>query len=209
MRQKNKQTCPAFFNFPLIHLWKLDSKSIEWFSSSLLQTGYIFACIHTHTRAHTSLKFQECLPLNLCLCSYQQVIDTLLSVHVNQAITWWDFLVGKMLQMLCSDKAKVFPQISYCSIAKSCPTLCNPMDCSMPGFSVHHQLLELAQTHVHRDGDAIPPSHPLSPRSPLALNFSQNQGPFQWIGSLHQVAKVLELQLQHQSFQWILSTDFL
>ena len=79
---------------------------------------------------------------------------------------------------------------------------------SMPGFPVHHQLPELAQTNVHRVGDAIQPSYPLSP-SPLAFNLSQQQGLFQWISSSHQVAEVLELQLQHQSFQWIFRTDFL
>ena len=79
--------------------------------------------------------------------------------------------------------------------------LCNPMDCSTPGFPVHHQLLELAQTHVHRVGDAIQPSHPLSSPSSPALNLSQHQGLCQQVSSSHQVAKVLELQLQHQSFQ--------
>ena len=66
-------------------------------------------------------------------------------------------------------------KIQFSSATQSCPTLCNPMDCSTPGFPVHHQLLELAQTHVHRVGDAIQPSHPLS--SPPALNLSQHQGP--------------------------------
>ena len=83
------------------------------------------------------------------------------------------------------------------------------MDCSTPGFLVHHQLPELAQTHVHWVGDAIQPSHPLSSPSPPALNLFQLQGLFQWVSSSHQVAKVLEFQLQHQSFQWIFRTDFL
>ena len=78
--------------------------------------------------------------------------------------------------------------------------LCNPMDCSTPGFPVHHQLLELA--HVHRVSDAIQSSHPLSSPSPPTFNLSQHQGFFQWVNSSHQVAKVLEFQLQHQSFQW-------
>ena len=81
--------------------------------------------------------------------------------------------------------------------------LCDPIDCSKPGFPVLHHLLEFAQTHVHWVSDAIQPSHPLSPPSPSALNLSQHQGLFQWVSSSHQVAKVLELQLQHQSFQWI------
>ena len=81
------------------------------------------------------------------------------------------------------------------------------MDCSMPGSSVLQYLLEFAQTHVHWVGDAIQSSHPLSSSYPPAFNPSQLQGLFQWIGSLDQVAKVLELQ--HQSFQWIFRLDFL
>ena len=77
------------------------------------------------------------------------------------------------------------------------------MDCSTPGFPVHHQLPELIQTHVHWGDDAIQPSHPLSSPSPPAFNLSQLQGLFQWVSSSHQVIKVLELQLQHQSLQWI------
>ena len=82
------------------------------------------------------------------------------------------------------------------------------MDCSMPGLPVHHQLLEFTQTHIHWVHDAIQPSHPLSSPSP-ALNCSQHQGLFKWVSSLHQVAKVLEFQLQHQCFQWIFRTDLL
>ena len=78
------------------------------------------------------------------------------------------------------------------SVAQSCLTLCNPMDCSTPGFPVHHQLLVFTQTHVHWVGDAIKPSHPLLSPSPPTLNISQNQGLFQWVNSSHQVAKVLE-----------------
>ena len=76
--------------------------------------------------------------------------------------------------------------------------LCDPMDCSTPGFTVHHQLPELAQTQVHRVGDAIQPSHPLSSPCPPAFNLAQRQGLFQWVSSSHQVAKVLKFQLQHQ-----------
>ena len=94
-------------------------------------------------------------------------------------------------------------------VAASCLTLCNPMDCSTPGLPVHHQLLEFTQTHVHWVSDAIQPSHPLSPPPPPAFNLSQPQGLFKWVSSLHQVAKVLEFPLQHQSFQRILRTDLL
>ena len=87
--------------------------------------------------------------------------------------------------------------------------LCNPMDCSTPGLPVHHQLPECTETHVHWVGDAIQPSHPSLSPSPPAFNLSQHQGLFKWVRSLHQVAKVLELWLQHQSFQWIFRIDFL
>ena len=99
--------------------------------------------------------------------------------------------------------------ISVNSVTQSCPTLCNPMDCSTPGFPVHHQLRELSWTHVHWVGGAIQPSYPLSSSSPLAFNLFQHQGLFQWVSSLHQEAKVLELHFQHQFFQWIFRTHFL
>ena len=85
--------------------------------------------------------------------------------------------------------------------------LCDPMNCSTPGLPVHHQLSEFTQSHVHRVGDAIQPSHPLLSPSPLAFNLSQHHGLFKWVSSSHQVGKVLEFQLQHQSFQWTPKTD--
>jgi len=91
----------------------------------------------------------------------------------------------------------------FSSLAQLCSTLCNPMDCSTWGFPVHHQLPELAQTHIYRVSDAIQPSHPLSSPSPPAFNLSQHQGLFKWVSSSHQVAKVLEFLFQHQSFWWI------
>ena len=87
-------------------------------------------------------------------------------------------------------------QIHFSSVTQLCPVLCDPADCSTPGFSVHHQLPELAQTHVHRVGDAIQPSYPLSSPSSPAFNLSQHQGLLQWVSSSHQVARVLELQLK-------------
>ena len=80
-------------------------------------------------------------------------------------------------------------------------TLCDPMNHSTSGLLVYHQLPEFTQTHVHRVGDAIQPSHPLLSPSPPAPNPSQHQGLFQWVNSSHEVAKVLEFQLQHQSIQ--------
>ena len=107
------------------------------------------------------------------------------------------------------DYAKAFDCVQFSSITQSCPTLWDTINCSTPGLPVHHQLPESTQTHVHRVGDAMQPSHPLSSPSPPALNFSQNQGLFKWVNFLHEVAKVLKFQLQHQSFQWIFRTDLL
>ena len=90
--------------------------------------------------------------------------------------------------------------VQLSSVAQLCPTLCNPMDCSTPGLPVHHQLPELAQTHVHQVGDAIQPSHPLSSPAPPAINLSQHQGLFQRVSSLHQDQSV-GASASAQSFQ--------
>ena len=97
--------------------------------------------------------------------------------------------------------------VQFSSVAQPCSTLCNSMNHSTPGLPVHHQLPEFTQAHIHRVGDAIQSSHPLSFPSPPAPNPSQHQGLFQWVNSSHEVAKVLEFQLQHQSFQWTPRTD--
>ena len=103
--------------------------------------------------------------------------------------------VTKMLFHRWTDKQTTTStqwNIQFSSVAQSCPTLCDPMNCSMSGFPVHHQLPEFTHTHVHWVGDAIQPSHPLSSPSPPALNPSQHQSLFQWVNSSHEVAKVLE-----------------
>ena len=109
------------------------------------------------------------------------------------------------VQVLC---ACIISLISSVQFSHSYPNLFDPMDCSLPGFPVHHQLLELAQTHVHWVRDAIQPSQPLS-FPPSAFNLFQIQGLFQWESSSHQVAKVLEFPFQHQCLQWIFRTYFL
>ena len=109
---------------------------------------------------------------------------------------WWE---GKLVTDTMENNIS---SAQFSSVAQLCPTLCDPMDCSTPGLPVHHQLLESTQTHVHWVGDAIQPSRPLSSPSPPAFNLSQHQSHFKWVNSSHQVAKILELQLQHQSFQW-------
>ena len=124
-----------------------------------------------------------------------------------------------MIVIIIIDLAQLFSlkhntEIFYLSwnccslVTRSCPSLCDPMDCSTPGFPVLHHFLELAKTHVHQVSDAIEPPHPLSSPSPLALNLSKHQV-FSNVGSLHQVAKVLEFQLQNQFFQWTFRTDLL
>ena len=99
--------------------------------------------------------------------------------------------------------------VQFSSFAQSCPTLQNLMDHSIPGLPVHHQLPEFTQTHVHWVSDPIQSSHPLLSSSVPAFNLSQHQGLFKWVSSSHHMAKVLEFQLQHQSFQWTLRTDLL
>ena len=94
-----------------------------------------------------------------------------------------------------------------CSAAQSCPTLGNPMDCSTSGLLVHHHLPGFSQVHVHYICDAVQPSHPMMPSSPSALNLPQHQRLFQWVFCSHQMTEILELQLQHQSFQWIFRVD--
>ena len=98
---------------------------------------------------------------------------------------------------MCLKNFHIFLQFS--SVTQLCPTLCDPMDCRMPGFPVHHQLPELVQSHVHWVSDAIQPLHSLSSPSSPSFSLSQHQGLFQWVISSHQVAKVLELQIQHHA----------
>ena len=132
---------------------------------------------------------------------------------------WWDFCETALIKPTCgasyplctmvsNNKAKelclhffmlwwlfTLPTHQFSSVTQSCPTLCDPMNCSTPGFPVHHQLPESTQTHAHQVGDAIQPSHPLSSPSPPAPNPYQHQSLFQWVNSSHEVTKVLEFQL--------------
>ena len=96
---------------------------------------------------------------------------------------------------------RVQQHIQFSSVPQSCPTLCDPMNRSTPGLPVHHQLPEFTQTNIHRVSDAIQPSHPLSSPSPPATNPTQHQSLFQCVNSSHEVAKVLEFQIQHHCLQ--------
>ena len=114
------------------------------------------------------------------------------SLPLNQACNW---ILPSSLAWLAS-----FCCCCYCSINQSFPTLCDHVACNMPGLSVPHHLPKFAQVHVHCFGDAIQLSNPLMPSSPSALSFSQHQGLFKWVSCSHKITKILELQLQHQSF---------
>ena len=114
--------------------------------------------------------------------------------------SWWVFFNISILTKCLFLRTKInnlISKVQFSSVAQLCPTLCDPMNYSTPGLPVHHQLPEFTQTHIHWVSDAIQPSHPLSSPSPPALNLSQRQGLFKWVSSSHQVAKVLEFQLQH------------
>ena len=133
-------------------------------------------------------------------------VDT---IHISDKHCWQHLLLFEITREMFSIKWFINNKWNIDQFSQSCLTLCDPMNRSTPGLPVHHQLPESTQTHVHWVSDAIQPSHPLLSSSPPALDLSQHQGLFQWVSSLHQVAKVLELQLQHQSFQWIPRTDLL
>ena len=159
-----------------------------------------------------SLQTSEEIEKKLDNCNYIR--------HLELSATFLEILLGpyrhKSQYCLPLLSKMTDPSVSNClmyfqfsSVTQLCPTLWDPMNCSMPGLPVHHQLPESTQIHVHWVGDAIQPSHPLLSPSPPALNFSQHQGLFRWVSSLHQMAKVLEFELQHQSFQQTPRTDLL
>ena len=160
--------------------------------------------LHTHT---TSRKQQEDPPL-FTLLSIEQVPHE----HFQSPLHSQRFAPAPLLGPLVLPPAggNPFKHIFHVTVQSlsHVQLFVTPVDCSTPGLPVRHQLPEFSQTHVHWVGDAIQPSHPLSSPSPPALNLSQHQGLFQWVSSSHQVTKGLELQLQHQSFQWTFRTAF-
>ena len=131
------------------------------------------------------------------------VMSTMLHPGSPETLSWSDLgdwqINQKANLVICS----------CCSVTHSCPTLCNPMNCSMSVFPVFHHTPELAQTHIYWVSNATQPSHPLSSPISPAINLCKHQGLFKWVSPLHQVAKILEFRLQHQSFQWTFRTDFL
>ena len=153
----------------------------------------LYMCIYVHTHIYTHM--------------YTSNLHNFI-VYNYTYITYIVYYIYIYIRLL---KITLVPYLmaQFSSVTRSCLTLCDPMHCSMPDLPVHHQLPAFTQIHVHRVGDAIQPFHPLSSPSPPTFNLSQHQGLFQGVSSLHQAAKVLEFQLQHQSFQWIFRTEFL
>ena len=174
-----------------VYVPQLSYPFISWWTSRLLPCpGYYKQCCDEHWGTHISFN------------------SGFLGVYAQQWDCWvvWQFRLGISVIQIMIPLTYIF---QFSSVAQSYPTLCHPVNCSNPGFPVHHQLPKLTQTHAHWVGDAIQPSHPLSSPSPPAFNLSQHQGLFRWVSPSHQVAKILEFQLQHQSFQRIFGTDLL
>ena len=133
----------------------------------------------------------------------RKIIEKCLKILETNSLKIISNSYKRIINYDCGWQNNVFPKISsvqFSSVAQSCPTLGDPVNHSVPGLPVHHQLPEFTQTHAHQGGDAIQPSHPLSYPSSPAPNPSQHQGLFQRVNPSHEVAKVLGFQLQHQSF---------
>ena len=149
------------------------------------------------------------LVLSCMSCLYILEINSFVCCFIcYYCLPFWGLSVHLVYSFCCAEAFK-FNSVQFSSVAQLCPTLCDPMNRSTPGLPVHHQLLEFTQTHVHRVGDAIQLFRLLSPSSPPAPSPSQHQSLFQWVNSSHEVAKVLEFQLRHQSLQWTPGTDLL
>ena len=159
-------------------------------------TGYK---IHTHKTSTAILSTSNYLiwKIHTCAHTHRKILCTTTKIKYlcDWIEDWW--------------QSFWYPQRNnqFSSVAQSCPTLCDPLNRSTPGLPVHHQLPEF--THVHWVNDSIQSSQPLSSPSSPTISLSQHQGLLEWVSSSHQMAKVLEFQPQHQSFQWIFRTDFL
>ena len=169
----------------------------------------LFFLLHLCVSWFTFLNW--CVIYNVVLVSRVQRSDAVIHKYVY---SFSGFSMMVLSAVPCAQQDLVahlfhIQQCQFSSVTQSCLTLHDLMDFSMPGLPVHHQLPKFTQTHLHWVSDAIQPSHPLSSPSPPAFKLSQHQSLFQWVSSSHQVAKVLELKLQHQSFQWIFRTNLL
>ena len=187
---------------------------------SALKNSEVFTALWAGSAVNLTISWWQ-----LVLPNHWQENDRILELEGILEIIWFNLTclmdwggwgpetchLPKVTQLICCWIRALVGVLSSCccSVAQSSPDLWDPMDGSTPGFPVHHQLPEFTQTHVHWVSDTIQPTHSLSLPSLPAFNLLQLLGLFQWADSSHQVAKILELQLQHQSFQWIFRTDFL
>ena len=130
----------------------------------MLYSSFPLAIYFTQGGVYMSMLLFQFIPL-----SQPPLCPQVRSLH----LCFYSYAANRFISTIFLDS------VQFSSVTQSCPTLCDPMDCSTPGFPVQHQLPELAQTHVHRVGDAIQPSHPLSSPSPSAFSLSQHQGLFQ------------------------------
>ena len=196
-------------------------ESTEERKQSYILGGNVNWCSHNRKRYRYSSKNRiaiwSCNPISGHIPEKTIIQnDTCTSVFITAlftiAKTWkqpncplTDEWIKKMWYIYATEYSVQFSSVQSLSHVQ----LCDPMNRSTPGLPVQHQHPESTQTHIHRVDDAIQPSYLLSSPSPPALNLSQHQGLFKWVSSSHQVAKVLEFQLQHQSFQWTPRTDLL
>ena len=164
-------------------------------------------CLFSNNILCTPCTLQKNCGLNSACGSY--FVDTLSSRCRESICSVLTTMWNKKFLADSEGHSPILIKYQFISVTRSCLTLCDPMDRSTPGLSVHHQLPEFTQTQVHWVSDAIQPSYPLSSPFPPAFSLSQHQGLFRWVSCSHQVAKVLEFQLQHQFFQCIFRTDLL
>ena len=169
------------------------SPRLSFLRHTSIPIGYhfIYGNVNCHVTLYIHLTLSSPLPMST---SVLYIGFSIAALQINSSVHLLDF--------------RYMHSVQFSSVAQSCPTISDPMDCSTAGFPVYCQLPEFTQTHIPWLSDAIQPSHPLSSLSP-AFNLPQQQGLFKWVSFSHQVAKVLEFQLQHQSFQWVFKTDFL
>ena len=167
-----------------------------------LNLHFLFSCITQRMASHSlgHLPLAQWLSSFFKINLYWGIVDLQCCVSFSCRAQWISYTLHifipfpyRSLQSI--ETSSLCCIVQFSSVAQSCPTLCDPMNCSTPGLPVHHQLPEFTHTHVHRVDDVIHPSHPLLSPSPPAPNPSQHQSLFQWVNSSHEVAKVLRFQL--------------